>query len=426
MKRARVPKPGAKAAAAGPAVTDEKEVSALKKLTPVICHFLMKLSNDGKRRRIVCEMIETERNYVNSLCICEEVYYRPLDRSITSKTPLIDTATLGKLFGNIDQIRDVHQNVILKAMDEALAQIKKPFPPHEAYTKIANTFVECSPRLQQLYTSYLSSNENYEEILKKLKKNRKFANFLNEALFNPRSKCQEVEDLLILPTQRIAGYKLLFERIMKYFPVETHKEENNKFNTAYKALLNVGKEMDSEKNQDSRSQDQLLTVAENITKQPPFLCIMKPGRRSLGTFRCREIDAKGKKGANYIIFVLSDILLITIKPEKSIFSSNKLIYVDAVPFTQVHFSPFTLDKEMDRAFVLKTDTIEYNFWVKNSSERDDFIMGIKKQKKIINYRVKNMSEIGAEYMQNVLSQLRNLYSKPPPALTREEALASLQ
>ena len=422
MKRAKVPK--APKSHTKASITDENELTALKKLTPVICHFLMKLSNDGKRRRIVCEMIETERNYVNSLCICDEVYYQPLDRSITSKTPLIDTATMGQLFGNIDQIRDLHQNKILKSLDESLPYLKKPFPPKGIYNKIADIFVECAPRLAQLYTSYLSSNENYNEILKKLKKNRKFANFLNEALFNPRAKCQEIDDFLILPTQRIAGYKLLFERIIKYFPVETHKNENEKFTTALKALLQVGKEMDSEKN-DARSQDQLLTVAENITKQPPFLCIMKPGRRSLGTFRPREIDNNGKKGSNFIIFVLSDILLITKKPEKSIFQSNKLIYVDAVPFTQVRFSSMNIQKEANNTFVLQTDTQEYNFWVKDPSERDDFIKGIEEQKKQINNKVKMMSEVGAEYMQKMLNQLRDSYLTPSPVITREEALASI-
>ena len=382
-------------------VLKENQKNAAVKLTPLICKFLVKLSNDSKRRNIISEMIATERNYVESLCICEEVYYKPLERSIASKSPLIDTDTLRQLFGNIDQIRDVHQNQILKVLDEAMTYLKKPFPPHTAFVNIANVFIEVVPRLQQLYPSYLQSNENYLEILKKLKKNKKFNNFLNEALFNPESKCQEIDDLLILPTQRIAGYKLLFERIIKYFPVETHKEENAKFKAAYNALMQVGKEMNSEKG-DSQSQNALLSLAENVTGQPTFFCLMKPGRRVMDSFKCREIDERGKLLGNVIIYILSDIVLITSKAERSIFSFNKVKYIDAVPFTKIRFSAFDNQKELDRAFVLMTDINRYNLWSKSSIDRDNFVMCIKRERLQIISRVKLMSKNGAEYMQKIL------------------------
>ena len=43
--------------------TDEKKL-ALTELKPLFTGYLLKLSNDRKRRRIIREMIETERNYV--------------------------------------------------------------------------------------------------------------------------------------------------------------------------------------------------------------------------------------------------------------------------------------------------------------------------------------------------------------------------
>jgi hypothetical protein len=42
---------------------------------------------------VLSELIETERNYVDSLLICEEVDRTPLDRSIPSKNSLIDPPT---------------------------------------------------------------------------------------------------------------------------------------------------------------------------------------------------------------------------------------------------------------------------------------------------------------------------------------------
>ena len=402
----------------------DKERAALVRLTPVVRRFLINYTNDSKRRRIICEMVETERNYVNSLIICEEVYYKPLDQSIASSKPLIDSATMGALFVNIDQIREVHQSQILKQMDAVLPDIKKPFPSNEKYYTIANAFIEVAPKLQQLYTQYLS-NENYEEILKKLKKNKKFDKFLNEALFDPRSKCQEIEDLLILPTQRIAGYKLLFERVIKYFPLRTHPRAHKLFSSALKNLLAVGKEMNSEKS-DERANENLLNVAENLTKAPPFFCLMKPGRRLLGPFRAKEISpTTGKIDRNMIVFVLSDMLLITYKQTGS-FSSSKLQYIDAIPLTQVHFSQFPIDKYMLNAITLKSDTHEYSLYVKKKEEIDEFRKGVKKQKKQIKAKVKLMCENGKEYMLNILTQLKQGYLEPKPPRTRKEALESLK
>jgi hypothetical protein len=156
-------------------------------------------SRDAKRRAIIRELIETERNYYDSLLICDEVYYRPLDASASSKTPLIDIPTLGQLFGNIDEIRSLHQ-VIVRAMNAELPRLSSPFPPDSTYLGIIAPLSDLVPRMAQLYTQYLTSNQNAEDILKRLRKGKKFANFLTSCLFNPRAKCHEIEDLLILPT----------------------------------------------------------------------------------------------------------------------------------------------------------------------------------------------------------------------------------
>lgn len=410
-------------------LSDEKK-AAVVKLTPVICKFLLKYSIDQKRRRIINEIVQTEKNYINSLCICEDVYYLPLDRSITSEKPIIDSDSIRQIFGNIDQICDVHQGQLLKAMDEALPYFSKPFPPHKAYLMIANAFIEVLPKLQQLYPLYLSLTESQDEVLKKLRKNKKFANFLNEALFCPQSKCQEIDDLLILPTQRIAGYKILFERLLKYFPVETFKEEHDKFMEAYNFLHQIGKEMNSEK-VEPQTQKILINLAENLTKQPPFFTVMKPGRRLIDIFSCVDYSPtknKGKKPLKHKIYIFNDILLITSKPERTtIFNSHKSIYIDAVPFTQLHFSAVSKENDIDHTFQLSTDTEKYDFYASDSYKRDMFIVRTKKIRNQIYHKAKRMTNDGAEFIANLLNQIHDLYySNDTKIMTRKEALESLQ
>ena len=406
-----------------PGFTVMTESRALSIISAMIHRALLpgRMSRDAKRRSIVRELIETERNYVDSLLICEEVYYKPLDKSISSKSPLIDTATLSQLFGNLDQIRETHQ-IILRAMDEVVPLLKYAFPPHEVFLRIGTAFTEVIPRMQQLYTLYLSSSEGTEERMKKLKKNKKFRTFLSECLFNPRSKCQEIEDLLILPTQRIAGYKLLFERVLRYFPVETHGKERAVFQGVLDNLMQLGAVMNAEKG-DSSSQEKLLNIAETVQKIPSFMAILKPGRKYKGSVTLKSIEETGKTGKQHVMYVTSDILIIARKHDR-----NKIYFVDAVPITQVRFGAFenqAFDKFSDKGFAMKTDTQNYNFIMKSTEIRDKFIDEIKRMRKGIRDQVEKQTQEGSEYMQSLINKLTLLYTEPTPPKTREEAIASL-
>lgn len=385
----------------------------------------IRLNNDLKRRSIFRELIETERNYVDSLMICNEVYYKPLDRSILTKSPLIESSSIGKLFGNIDEICNAHKNCILNVINEQLPLLKRPFPPHSVYLKIFDTFIEILPKLLSLYTQYLKTQEGSDAVLEKLKKkNKKFTKFLQEALFNPRAKCQEIEDLLILPTQRIAGYKLLFERLKKYFPEETYKQESKSLNDVLNLILNIGITLNEEKS-DQKSQSQLLSVAETVNKVPSFMCILKPGRKYIHSFHGRFIDPDSGELLGHIkIFVMNDIVLFAKRNKGKMFS--KLFYIDAVPFMQIRLSAFPLISFIDSSLVFNTDTHIYNINLKNSSRQTKFISVIRKQKKQIMEQVKKQTLDGIDYMQNIFQKLSDLYTNPKPLKSRGEKLEFLE
>jgi hypothetical protein len=345
---------------------------------------VIRAAKDSKRRSIVRELIETERHYVDSLIICEEVYFKPLSRSISSKSPLIDTSTLVLLFGNLDQIRETHQ-YILHDLDILVANFKTAFPDSESYLRVASTFSAVLIKLEQLYTDYLRSNKKSADILKRMNKNKRFKEFCSECLFDPRSKCQEIEDLLILPTQRIAGYKLLFQRLLRYFPQETHESERRQFTVVYESLLKIGASMNDVKDCSS-SAEKLLNIAESVSQIPPFMCILAPGREYVGSIAVRMIDGQsGKRGKRFCIYITSDILVVARRHDSGIFASQS--FVDAIPVTQVRFSAFPIDKYIDKAFEMKTDIQTYSFWAKSSEVRDHFITTIKRVKKKIQAQV---------------------------------------
>lgn len=411
---------------------EEDEKQALKDITPLVCKFLEKYAQDGKRRRIILEMIETERNYVNSLNILEEIYYKPLDKSISSAKPLIDSSTMSELFGNIDQIHEIHQNQILKVMDDCLPALKNPFPSAETYCTIANAFSGTLPVMQQLYTTYLSSSGKMDMILKRLKKNKKFCEFLNNALFNPKSKCQEIDDLLILPTQRIAGYKLLFERALKYLPAETHKTEHDSWTEAYQLLLKVGSDMNSEK-VDESAVNRLLTISENLSKVHNHFCLMKPGRMVRAQFNAVQIEPpsetveKKAKEKHLGLCVMNDILLIIEQEKNKRMKVISFNFVDAMPITQIQILPVSEEQlPDDPSCKIKSDTNEIDVTFNNFNDLANFRDGVMELRNTIEKKVEVMTENGKEYMIGILTNLKSIYEQPQTCRSRKDALESLQ
>lgn len=401
----------------------EKQQKSVQTLTPLICKFLTRYSNDDKRRRVLIELITTERTYVSSLNDLIELYYNPLSQSINQRAGIIDSESLNKLLGDFDQIRDIHKNIILKTMDECYDEFKNPFPCHDTFLKIPNVFIEVYPRLRQLYLTYLANNHQSDAILAKLRKNRKFRDFLKEKLFDPQSQNREIEDFLILPTQRMAAYGLLFERAIKYLPTETHQKEHDRYETAHKQLSEIGREMNSEQNV-QESQKALLSVAEYIGKVPPYFDIMKPGRKFYGKFDCQRQQKTLKK---YQIFIMSDVLIITIREEWSVFSSTKVSFVEAAPLAQIHFSPGDNPAFEDCSFAIDTNGYEakFVFMAPNSIERDNIVFKIRKLKKHIFDRVAKMSEEGMTFISKNMQEIHDSYFNPRKIMTRDEAIQSL-
>jgi hypothetical protein len=395
----------------------------LKVLTNFFVRCLRKtrLAQDTKRRAIIRELIQTEKNYVDSLLICEEVYFNPLNRSITSKAPLIDAPTLHELFGNLEEIRAAHQSVVSE-MNLILPRLNHIVPRHSIYLGIVAPFDEILPRMHQLYTHYLSTNSHAEDILKRLRKNKKFRSFLAECLFNPRTKCQEVEDLLILPTQRIPNYKMLFERVLKYFPAETFGEVLSAYRSTLEAFLRLGASMNQEKAV-TGSQEQLLTIAETMTGIPSTITILKPGRKYIGTVAANTVEGATVSKLSNIIYITSDLLIIA-RPAGSGIGA-KLTFRSAIPIIQVRFAVIERPEYMERGFVLKSDTESESFVMPDSDKRDAFIKKVKDQKKAIKEQVARQTAEGAEYIQSLLAQIDRLYESPVTPLSRQDALDSV-
>lgn len=59
-----------------------------------------------KRSNVVLEIVNTEKDYVQDLCIIRDVYFKHLDRE-----RVVSTENLNQIFSNVEQLYEVNNQV---------------------------------------------------------------------------------------------------------------------------------------------------------------------------------------------------------------------------------------------------------------------------------------------------------------------------
>ncbi|PSN39251.1 hypothetical protein C0J52_11022 [Blattella germanica] len=141
------------------------------------------LSDAEKLRKVVLELVDTERTYVKHLNNLLENYLEPL-----KKETFLSNAEINALFGNIQEIV-AFQRQFLQNLDEAL-ELEPDF--HNAFLYYVNHF--------KLYSSFCASHSKAQKVLHPTR--------------NPRQQhSSTLESYLIKPIQRILKYPLLLQQL---------------------------------------------------------------------------------------------------------------------------------------------------------------------------------------------------------------------
>eukprot|EP01119_Soliformovum_irregulare_P025924 TRINITY_DN9723_c0_g1_i2.p1 TRINITY_DN9723_c0_g1~~TRINITY_DN9723_c0_g1_i2.p1 ORF type:complete len:836 (+),score=247.31 TRINITY_DN9723_c0_g1_i2:47-2509(+) len=154
-----------------------------------------------RRKRIVTEMVETERLYIKRLSQCINFYYHPL-----VKEQRIPLKTLSEIFCNIEEVLEVNLK-ILKSMEVR-------YESWDDNQKVGDLFEEVEVPIKDAYGKYGQTYSNAIIVLRDLQlKNASFAQFLEETRMMPEVDAQGLGSLLIMPIQRIPRYKLLLKEL---------------------------------------------------------------------------------------------------------------------------------------------------------------------------------------------------------------------
>lgn len=177
---------------AGPAARQQQEEEKRRKLR-------------DHRQCVLTELLQTERDYLQALQICAQVYLSDASRSRMQSLD-IDAATL---FGNMDEVIAVSSR-LLGALEEELV---KP----ESAQLVGACFVKAAEELKEAYGHYCRNHDDVSGLWMKCMENPRAAQFLQAgvARMQQESNCFDLPSVLIRPVQRILKYPLLIHELDK-------------------------------------------------------------------------------------------------------------------------------------------------------------------------------------------------------------------
>ncbi|KAM4788147.1 rho guanine nucleotide exchange factor TIAM1 isoform 3-T6 [Cyanocitta cristata] len=196
---------------------------------------MRQLTDADKLRKVICELLETERTYVKDLNCLMERYLKPLQKE-TFLTP----DELDVLFGNLTEMV-AFQVEFLKTLEDGvrlvpdLEKLEKVEQFKKVLFSLGGSFLYYADRFK-LYSAFCASHTKVPKVLVKAKTDTAFKAFLDAQ--NPRRQhSSTLESYLIKPIQRILKYPLLLKELFALTDVDS--EEHYHLDVAIKTMNKV-------------------------------------------------------------------------------------------------------------------------------------------------------------------------------------------
>uniref|UniRef100_A0A2I3TM04 TIAM Rac1 associated GEF 1 n=1 Tax=Pan troglodytes TaxID=9598 RepID=A0A2I3TM04_PANTR len=196
---------------------------------------MRQLSDADKLRKVICELLETERTYVKDLNCLMERYLKPLQ-----KETFLTQDELDVLFGNLTEMVEF-QVEFLKTLEDGvrlvpdLEKLEKVDQFKKVLFSLGGSFLYYADRFK-LYSAFCASHTKVPKVLVKAKTDTAFKAFLDAQ--NPKQQhSSTLESYLIKPIQRILKYPLLLRELFALTDVES--EEHYHLDVAIKTMNKV-------------------------------------------------------------------------------------------------------------------------------------------------------------------------------------------
>ncbi|CAL8351656.1 unnamed protein product [Lota lota] len=195
----------------------------------------LQLSDADKLRKVICELVGTERTYVKDLNCLISRYLTPLQ-----KESFLTQDELDVLFGNLHEMVEF-QVEFLKTLEDGtrlvpdLEKLERVDQFKKILFSLGGSFLYYADRFK-IYSAFCASHTKVPKVLVKAKTDADFKAFLDER--NPKQQhSYTLESYLIKPIQRVLKYPLLLRELHSLTDPES--EEHYHLDVAMKAMNKV-------------------------------------------------------------------------------------------------------------------------------------------------------------------------------------------
>ncbi|XP_075887764.1 rho guanine nucleotide exchange factor TIAM1-like isoform X2 [Nelusetta ayraudi] len=193
------------------------------------------LSHADKLRKVISELVETEKTYVKDLSCLIECYLKPLQNE-----SFLSQDELDILFGNLGEMVEF-QVEFLRTLEDGirlvpdLDRLERVEQFKKVLFSLGGSFLYYADRFK-IYSAFCASHTKVPKVLSKAKTDPDFKAFLAER--NPRQQhSSTLESYLIKPIQRVLKYPLLLREL--YSLTDPDSEEHYHLDVAMKAMNKV-------------------------------------------------------------------------------------------------------------------------------------------------------------------------------------------
>uniref|UniRef100_A0A3P9I9Y7 TIAM Rac1 associated GEF 1a n=1 Tax=Oryzias latipes TaxID=8090 RepID=A0A3P9I9Y7_ORYLA len=193
------------------------------------------LSHADKLRKVINELVETEKTYVKDLRFLIDRYRKPLQ-----KEHFLTQDELDILFGNLGEMVEF-QEEFLRTLEDGirlvpdLDRLERVEQFKKVLFSLGGSFLYYADRFK-IYSAFCASHTKVPKVLAKAKTDPDFKAFLAER--NPKQQhSSTLESYLIKPIQRVLKYPLLLREL--YSHTDPDSEEHYHLDVAMKAMNKV-------------------------------------------------------------------------------------------------------------------------------------------------------------------------------------------
>ncbi|KAM5206835.1 A-kinase anchor protein 13 isoform 36-T38 [Hipposideros larvatus] len=170
-----------------------------------------------KRQEVIYELMQTELHHVRTLKIMSDVYSRGMMTDLLFEQQMVE-----KLFPCLDELISIHsqffQRILERKKESLVDKSEKNFLIKRIGDVLVNQFSgENADRLKKTYGKFCGHHNQSVNYFKDLyAKDKRFQAFVKKKMSSSVVRRLGISECILLVTQRITKYPVLFQRILQY------------------------------------------------------------------------------------------------------------------------------------------------------------------------------------------------------------------